>query len=160
MYLTINFAYKPVNTGNLIKQYIRKNAKTASPSSTDRASILQYMSENLDKVEPLSHDIGNGRKVITGVTDIRGYRPGMSFPTAHVAYVASAPTKSKLAKQSAVDDLADNLYGKLGDTGMFDLTPNTHKANEIYQAKLGTDPIGQGSGRGLKNIIRKRTKTT
>jgi hypothetical protein len=156
MYLTINFGYKPVNTGNLIKQYLRSNALTDTAATSHRESILKYMSSNLDKVEPLTHDIGDGRKMITGVTQINSSKG--RFPTAHVAYVSSSPKRSKLAKQGAMDDLVDNLYGKLGDEGMFDLTPVNYETRDIYNRKLGIDLTGQGSGRGLRNIIRKRSK--
>jgi hypothetical protein len=156
MYLTINFAYKPVNTGNLIKQYLRTNSKTAASATADRASILKYMGASAGDIQPLSHDIGGGRKVITGVTELHSTKG--PFPGTHVSYVASAPRKSKLAKQGAVDDLADKLYDEIGTEGVFDLTANGKASNDIYKAKLGTDAIGQGTGRGLRDIIKKRKK--
>jgi hypothetical protein len=154
MYLTIYFGYKPVNTGNLIKQYLRSNAKTSTKATPYRESILKFMGSNLDKVEPLTHDIGDGRQMITGVTQINSTKG--RFPTAHVSYVSSSPKRSKLAKQGAMDDLVDNLYAKLGDEGMFDLTPVNSETRDMYSRKLGTDLTGQGSGRGLAKAIRQR----
>jgi hypothetical protein len=157
------FGYKPVNTTNLIKQYIRTNRNTPSASQEARDSILKTMlfnNESKGNIEALSHPImykGKERRPITGVTKIHQGNYGV-FPSAHVSYVASSPRKSRLSRQSAVMDLGDNLYDKLGDTGVFDLTANTHATNNLYKKHLGTDPIGQGTGRGLKRAIRQRER--
>lgn len=154
----IKFGYQPVNTGNLIKQYLRTNSKSASPSAPQRASILTSMLETPELIEPLTNTIEHNGKIrtpITGVTKIKETKY-MGFPSAHVSYVASAPRKPPLSKQSATEDLADNLYSRLGIDGMFDLTPNGAVTSKIYQKNLGTDLTGQGNGRGLRLAIKNR----
>jgi hypothetical protein len=157
------FGYKPVNTTNLIKQYIRTNRNTPSASQEARDSILKTMlfnNESKGNIEPLSHSImhnGKERRPITGVAKINQGSYG-AFPSAHVSYIASSPRKSQLSRQTAVMDLGDNLYDKLGDTGVFDLTANTHATNNLYKKYLNTDAIGQGTGMGLKRVIRKRQR--
>jgi hypothetical protein len=118
------------------------------------------MLETPDAIEPLSNAVKHKGKIrypITGVTKISDAQY-MGFPSAHVSYVASAPRRPLLSKQSATEDLADNLYSRLGIDGMFDLTPNSSVTSEIYQKNLGADRSGQGNGRGLRVAIKNRSR--